>query len=1401
MSNQISTQWQAGDILLKRYKIVAILGQDELGEIYKATHLTWKTDLIIRSFKPDLITSMGGVEALQTDVAAWINLGLHPHILSCYYLRQIDGLLLLFTEYSSGSNLRTWIRNRDLYRGGTSLRRILDIAIQLAWGLDFAHQQGVVHHNVSPDTVYLTPKTVAKLGDFGLTNAHRAAGGGLHPALSDVEGWGLTVLEMFLGERVESGSAAEVLATYLKTGSPDRASGTDSFPQIPALPEPLLDLLQTCLTTPTTVDMQQVAQRLQTIYQLLTASTYPRQASPASSLADRLNNQALCQLDLDAPEAAAALWERAVSLQPDHAASTYNRGLLNWRLGAIDDWALLRQLESCRTIGASTEAPIVDYLIGVVQLERGDYQAALASLDAAQGLPDDLTSELEAVRSFALTQPPSRQWLRQLNDRNSPNRNSPDRSNPTPSSQPSQAIALSADGRYALSGGADGQVKLWQVETGQCLYVFRGHQAEVTALAFSPDGSYVVSGSADNTLKLWNLTSTSLVHTFDGLRLRRLTYQSPVDKLLERLSVSTKKLIGSNASRASGHQAPVLAVDFSADRQYLLSGGADKTVKLWDVETGRCLQTFRGHKQPVFAVQFSPDRRHCLSVSEDQTVRMWDLATGETVQTLQGFHDLTAAVFSPDGEQILTAGSVVRLWDAESGDVAKTLAGHSARVTSVAFLDANWVLTGGEDRLLRLWEIETGRCLRTFERHGLGVQALRVSSDLSDFQSGVKAGSHYALSADATSLNLWAVSRDASPVAPLYLVRSRSLETLSTQEHQTRQALMQAQAAVQQGQYATAAQQLRQVRSQSGHVPPEADQAWFDLYLYLPRQTLNQVWEQPSLQRHTSRIYSVAVQTNGRALTGSADQTVKLWDLTTGRCLLSFEGHRGAVYAVQFHPDGTYAVSASADGCLKIWHIQSGECVWTLEGHTDAVNAVAFSPDGRFLLSGSADRTCKLWDTAAGYCLRTFDAQPASITAVAFSPDGRAVLTGSADRTLKLWDMAGHTLQTLTGHSASISAVAFSADGRHLLSGSADNTLKLWNRNGNCLRTLTGHQAAVRAVAISGDGNYAVSGSDDKTLKLWNLNSGECLRTLTGHPDVVRAVAWSPEGRYLLSGSDDHSSKLWILDWELTDQSATAWDEAAKPYLETFLALQTAVTPANSDDPKAVLAALKPNPTWTETDFSRLLRTLRQAGYGWLQVEGVRQQLMRMAQAATAQPVLKQPDSTVFATAFKEFTTVFGDSPTARITLTVTSGSLTGEEFVFQEPTTCIIGRAKDCQLQLPNDEQHNTVSRYHCALEINPPMIRIRDLGSLHGTYVNGQMIGRRAINPSQNQPQPSPESLPDYALADGDEIRLGKVGLRVTIVGAELDPNQTSFDETGLIDQTIFPANPAANTTDNHS
>jgi hypothetical protein len=243
------------------------------------------------------------------------------------------------------------------------------------------------------------------------------------------------------------------------------------------------------------------------------------------------------------------------------------------------------------------------------------------------------------------------------------------------------------------------------------------------------------------------------------------------------------------------------------------------------------------------------------------------------------------------------------------------------------------------------------------------------------------------------------------------------------------------------------------------------------------------------------------------------------------------------------------------------------------------------------------------------------------LVSVFLSADGRYALSGSRDKTLKLWEVSsGHCLRTFKGHTDPVISVFLSVDGHYALSGSLDKTIKLWDvSRAECLRTFEGHTDSVLSVFLSADGRYALSGSADKTLKLWDVSQGGCLWTFEGHADSVRPVFLSADGRYALSGSWDNTLKLWTLDWELEGRQPDDWDEAARPYLEVFLAQQTPYAeplPTGrqpTEEELALALTRRGSPTWTKADFQRLLSGLGCAGYGWLRPEGVQKQLEEMA--------------------------------------------------------------------------------------------------------------------------------------------------------------------------------------------
>ena len=155
---------------------------------------------------------------------------------------------------------------------------------------------------------------------------------------------------------------------------------------------------------------------------------------------------------------------------------------------------------------------------------------------------------------------------------------------------------------------------------------------------------------------------------------------------------------------------------------------------------------------------------------------------------------------------------------------------------------------------------------------------------------------------------------------------------------------------------------------------------------------------------HNSDVNSVAFSPDGQyALSGSDDETLRLWDVATGKTLRVFKGHDSDVNSVAFSPDGKYALSGCGSGALRLWNVATGETMRLFMGHSNSVNSVAFSPDGEYALSGSIDETLRLWVVATGKTLRVFKGHTEYVNSVAFSPDGQYALSASDDYTLRLW--------------------------------------------------------------------------------------------------------------------------------------------------------------------------------------------------------------------------------------------------------------------------------------------------------------------------------------------------------------------------------------------------------------
>lgn len=288
---------------------------------------------------------------------------------------------------------------------------------------------------------------------------------------------------------------------------------------------------------------------------------------------------------------------------------------------------------------------------------------------------------------------------------------------------------------------------------------------------------------------------------------------------------------------------------------------------------------------------------------------------------------------------------------------------------------------------------------------------------------------------------------------------------------------------------------------------------------------------------HESWVTSMAFDPKGGLLaSGSSDETVKLWEVQSGR-FRTLGGHQGTVYSVAFDPQGETLASASTSGMVKLWETQSGKQLRSLIGHRGSVSSVAFNPRGGTLASGSYDGMVKLWETQSGKLLRTFEGHQGYVLGVAFDPQGEVLASASNDATVKLWEaLSGKLLRTLDGHRSTVTGVAFDPQREILASGSFDKTVKLWKiQGGKLLRTLEGHTASVDSVTFSPDGRLLASRDMDRRIHLWNCETWEMVAViwrsrLAFHPTMP-----------LLANTDLEQStiSLWEVDFDvIVDQRA-----------------------------------------------------------------------------------------------------------------------------------------------------------------------------------------------------------------------------------------------------------------------
>ncbi len=546
------------------------------------------------------------------------------------------------------------------------------------------------------------------------------------------------------------------------------------------------------------------------------------------------------------------------------------------------------------------------------------------------------------------------------------------------------SAALGPDGKLLAVGCLDGTVRVWNLDSGVLITLGAHTEGVVSHVGFSLDGIHVVSlvrtlASTDFTVNasseiiVWDLTARKAIMSLKKLPFMLSAVISPDAKLLASVSplstgeirlwdVATSREIP--ALKDAGMRA--LGIAFSPDSKRLASSGADG-LKIWDLASGKIDVVCRGASDSSgVAVAFSRDGKRLASATFGGVLQLWDSATGQRLGTLKGHDGLaTSIAFSSDGKNLASAGvdgtlkvwsatsvsdaisipgtvaadvnlwlspdgqsvvpgfgsKIVQVWNTATGKPRGAPLEHEHKLTNMDFtLDGRWVVLADAGKNVKIWDLATGKVIRAFEGHTERITDVTISGD----RQWVAVAGH------GGTVKVWSV------------------------------------------------EQGLEVRT----IPGPRDDLTFLQFSPDSKRLLGTsisetltLWDVPTgreirtIKLNGMYIWSARWSPDGKRLAVGGHQSrfltgdVRILDVDSGREVFApLVGHNFGVFAVAFSHDGERLATGSADKTVKIWDLTTGQEILTLKGHTGMVTSLAFSPDDRRLISAAADSTVRIWD-------------------------------------------------------------------------------------------------------------------------------------------------------------------------------------------------------------------------------------------------------------------------------------------------------------------------------------------------------------------------------------------------------------------------------------------------------
>jgi WD40 repeat protein len=697
------------------------------------------------------------------------------------------------------------------------------------------------------------------------------------------------------------------------------------------------------------------------------------------------------------------------------------------------------------------------------------------------------------------------------------------------------------NGRFdrVISCGDDETVIIWNAADGKLMKSLDAHAGPVSGIAVNADASRIVSCGADKTVKVFTLheghqptsqaialpaAASAVALSPNGQRIAAAVWGAKSSQV-HVFDANGKKL-----AVFAEHAGAIGSLSFLADNRTLVSAGADKAVRLSDVNI---LANFDAHAGDVTSVAFHNNGTQALSGGADKTVKLWDIAnqpgapaTGRLLKTFGPLPEAVHAVaFNRAGTQIAAAaGKTVIVWNAADGKEVRKLE-HPANVAGLSFsADGTRLATAAADNEVCVWELATGQELQAFLHAGPVRAVVFHPNNNALLISG---------SADKTvALHTMTLTRLLSTGAPLRTVA---------------------------------------VTANGSHVLTAGDDGKIKLW------NAGNGAKERTLEGGGKSVQALAVSKNNVLLAaGGTDRIVRIFTLNDGKLLAEIKAPAD-IHNLTFMPNNQMLAAACAPaegaGVLQTWNVvfnpgqpvpaEFGKPVQTYSA-AGAAGDVVFDNKGSIFYSGSANKAIQVWKIASDTPVKNFQ-HPNLVDVVAFNPPGTLLATGCHDGRVRLFDVAkGNVVREIQAHvtmpqPSAVYCLAWSHDGKQIISGSYDRSLKMWNADdGKLIREFKayedkkfekGHRGSVVTAALAPDGKTLASGDWDHAIKIWNVADGSVLHELTNpqlkagagqppppaHPGVVYALRYTPDGKRLVSAGAAPRLRSYLAIWNAAD--------------------------------------------------------------------------------------------------------------------------------------------------------------------------------------------------------------------------------------------------------------------------